>query len=145
MLNVTAVVGRLVADPQLALTTPNGIPYTMFTIAVDRNFTNPSGQRQADFLDVTAWRSTAEFVCKYFKKGNLIAISGSLHTNSYQDKYGVKRKDTRITADKVSFAGSKNSSTSSVPTPPDITETDAPCTTINDDFSVVPTEEDMPS
>ena len=143
MLNVTAVVGRLVADPQLALTTPNGIPYTMFTIAVDRNFTNPSGQRQADFLDVTAWRSTAEFVCKYFKKGNLIAISGSLHTNVYQDKYEIKRKDIRITADKVSFAGSKNPSTNSVPTPPDIT--DAPCTTTNDDFSVVPTEEDMPS
>ena len=140
MLNVTAVVGRLIAGPQLALTTPNGIPYTMFTVAVDRNFTNPSGQRQADFLDVTAWRSTAEFVCKYFKKGNLIAISGSLHTNSYQDKYGMKRKDTRITADKVSFAGSKTPSSS---TPADITETDAPCTTINDDFSVVPTEEDM--
>ena len=140
MLNVTAVVGRLVADTQLALTTPNGIPYTMFTIAVDRNFTNPSGQRQADFLDVTAWRSTAEFVCKYFKKGNLIAISGSLHTNVYQDKYEIKRKDTRITADKVSFAGSKTPSSS---TPPDITETDAPCTTTNDDFSVVPTEEDM--
>ena len=72
MLNVTAVVGRLIAGPQLALTTPNGIPYTMFTVAVDRNFTNPSGQRQADFLDVTAWRSTAEFVCKYFKKAILL-------------------------------------------------------------------------
>lgn len=69
-----------------------------------------------------------------------VSPTGSLHTNSYQDKYGVKRKDTRITADKVSFAGSKTPSPS---TPPDITETDAPCTTINDDFSVVPTEEDM--
>ena len=85
MLNVVAIMGRLVADPELR-TTPNGVNVVSFRIACDRNFARAGEQRQADFLDVVAWRQTAEFVSKYFQKGSLIAIDGSLQTRQYQDR-----------------------------------------------------------
>ena len=80
-----------------------------FRIACDRNFARAGEQRQADFLDVVAWRQTAEFVSKYFQKGSLIAIDGSLQTRQYQDKNGNNRTAVEIVANNVNFAGPKGS------------------------------------
>jgi len=106
MLNVVAIMGRLVADPELK-TTQQGTNVCRFRIACDRNFAKPGEQRQADFIPVTAWRQTAEFVCKYFQKGSLIAIEGSLQTRQYQDKQGNNRTAVEVLANNISFAGSK--------------------------------------
>ncbi len=109
MLNNAVIMGRLVADPELR-TTGSGISVTSFTVAVDRRFTRQGEDRQADFIDIIAWRQTAEFVCKYFRKGSMIAIQGYIQTRMYEDKNGNKRKAVEIVADNVSFCGSKNES-----------------------------------
>lgn len=106
MLNVVALMGRLVADPELRTTT-QGTNVCRFRLACDRSFVRQGEQRQADFIDVVAWRQTAEFVCKYFQKGSLIAIEGSLQTRQYQDKSGQNRTATEVLASQVSFAGAK--------------------------------------
>lgn len=112
MLNVVAIMGRLVADPELK-TTQSGNAVCSFRIACDRSYAKQGEQRQADFIDVTAWRHTAEFICRYFSKGSLIAIEGNLQTRQYQDKQGNNRTKTEILANNVSFAGSKASGSSS--------------------------------
>ena len=106
MLNVVAIQGRLTHDPELK-TTPNGVNVCSFRIAVDRSFTRQGEERKADFIDIVAWRQTAEFVCKYFQKGSVIAIEGSLQTTSYQDKNGNNRTKVEVVASNVSFCGSK--------------------------------------
>ena len=106
MLNVIAIMGRLVADPELR-TTPQGTNVCSFRIAVDRSFTRQGEERKADFIAVTAWRQTAEFVSKYFQKGSMIAIEGSLQTRHYQDKNGNSRTTTEVLASQVSFCGGK--------------------------------------
>lgn len=106
MLNVVAIMGRLVADPELR-TTPQGTNVCSFRIACDRNFARQGEQRQADFIDIVAWRQQAEFVCKYFQKGSLIAIEGSLQTRQYQDKNGNNRTAVEVVANNINFAGSK--------------------------------------
>ena len=106
MLNVVAIMGRLVADPELR-TTPQGTNVCSFRIACDRNFARQGEQRQADFIDIVAWRSQAEFVSKYFQKGSLIAIDGSIQTRQYQDKQGNKRTAVEVVANNISFAGAK--------------------------------------
>ena len=107
MLNVAVIMGRLVADPELRHTSGD-IAVTSFTVAVDRSYVKAGTDRQADFIDVVAWRSTAEFVCKYFHKGQQIAVQGSIQTRSYTDKDGNKRKAYEVVADNVFFAESKN-------------------------------------
>ena len=106
MLNCAVIMGRLVADPELRTTT-SGISVTSFTVAVDRSFVKAGEERQADFIDVVAWRQTAEFVTRYFHKGSMIAVQGSIQTRNYEDKNGNKRKAVEIVADNVSFCGSK--------------------------------------
>lgn len=106
MLNVVALMGRLVYEPELK-TTPSGINVCSFRVAVDRSFTRQGEERKADFIDVTAWRQTAEFVSKYFQKGSMIAVEGSLQTTSYQDKNGNNRTKVEVVANNVSFCGSK--------------------------------------
>ena len=108
MLNVVAIMGRLVADPELR-TTQSGINVVSFRIACDRNFARQGEQRQADFIDIVAWRQQAEFVSKYFQKGSLIAIEGSLQTRQYQDKNGNNRTAVEVVANNISFAGPKSS------------------------------------
>ena len=107
MLNVVAIMGRLVADPELR-TTQSGTNVCSFRIACDRNFARQGEQRQADFIDIVAWRQQAEFVSKYFQKGSLIAIEGSLQTRQYQDKNGNNRTAVEVVANNVNFAGSKS-------------------------------------
>lgn len=106
MLNVVALMGRLVYEPELK-TTPSGINVCSFRIACDRSFARQGEERKSDFIDVTAWRQTAEFVCKYFQKGSMIAIEGSLQTRQYQDKNGNNRTATEVLASQVSFCGGK--------------------------------------
>lgn len=108
MLNVVAIIGRMVKDPVLK-TTNSGKSACSFRIANDSGYKDASGQSQTNWLDVTAWGKTAEFVCKYFPKGSLIAIDGRLHTRQYQDKNGQNRTAVAIVAQNVSFCGSKES------------------------------------
>ena len=109
MLNVAAIMGRLVADPELRHT-PSDVAVTTFRVAVDRSYQKSGTERQADFIDVVAWRGTAEFVCKYFQKGSMIAVTGSIQTRNYEDKQGNKRTAFEIVASDVSFCGSRRES-----------------------------------
>ena len=102
--------GRLVADPELRHT-PNGVATCTFRIAVDRSFVRAGEERKADFIDIVVWRQTAEFVCKYFHKGNLIAVDGSIQTRTYEDKTGNKRYAFEVVANNVHFTGEKSGST----------------------------------
>ena len=111
MLNCAVLMGRLIADPELRTTT-NNVSVTSFRIAVDRSFVKPGEERQADFIDIVAWRQTADFVCRYFKKGSMIAVQGSIQTRNYEDKNGNKRTAVEIVADNVSFCGSKSENNS---------------------------------
>lgn len=106
MLNVVAIMGRLVADPELR-TTQQGTNVCTFRIACERNFAKQGEQRQADFINIVAWRQQADFVCKYFQKGSMIAIDGSLQTRKYQDKNGHNRTAVEVVANNISFAGAK--------------------------------------
>ncbi len=108
-MNRVVLVGRLTAKPELRYTASN-TAYTRFTIAVNRNFTNADGKRDADFINVVAWRKQAETVSKFFDKGNLIGIEGRLQTGSYDDKDGNKRYTTDVALDNFEFLESKNKS-----------------------------------
>ena len=105
MFNLVVLTGRLTADPELK-TTPNGTSVTTFSIAVDRRYRSGE-ERQTDFISIVAWRQTAEFVSKYFKKGNLIGIEGSIQTRRYQDKNGNNRTAFEVIANNVQFVESK--------------------------------------
>ena len=107
MLNVVAIIGRLAASPELK-TTNSGKSVCSFRIANDSGYKDASGQSQTNWLDVTAWGKTAEFVCKYFPKGALIAIDGRLQTRQYQDKNGNNRTAVEVVANNVNFAGPKS-------------------------------------
>lgn len=111
-MNKVILVGRLTADPELRQT-QSGISSCRFTIAVNRNFVDKqSGERQADFISCTAWRQTAEFVSRYFNKGKMIAVEGSLRTGKYQDKNhpDVTHYTTDVFVDNAEFVGGKNES-----------------------------------
>ena len=157
MLNVTAIMGRLVADPELR-TTPAGVNVCRFRIACDRNFAKPGEQRQADFVDIVAWRQQADFVCRYFQKGSLVAINGRLQTNNYQDKNGNNRTAIEIVANNVNFAAPKSANAApmgdagygaptAAPAPrPAAQAAPAPSYSAgsNDDFALIEDEGDLP-
>lgn len=106
MLNKAILVGRLTADPELRQT-PAGVAVSTFRIAVDRRFSAKDGDRKADFITIVCWRQQAEFVCRYFRKGNAIAIDGSIQTRDYVDKSGNNRTAVEVVADNVSFVERK--------------------------------------
>ncbi|MCI6320690.1 MAG: single-stranded DNA-binding protein [Clostridiales bacterium] len=106
MLNKVIMMGRLVKDPELRRT-QSGTAVTSFRIAVDRDFKSQDGSKQADFFDVVAWRSTAEFVSKYFAKGRMAVVEGRLQTRDWTDREGGKRVATEIVADNIYFGDSK--------------------------------------
>lgn len=108
MLNVVAIMGRLVADPELR-TTQQGTNVCTFRIACERSYSKPGEQRQADFVDIVAWGKTAEFICKFFQKGGMIAVDGRLQTRNYQGKDGSSRTAVEVVANNISFAGAKAS------------------------------------
>lgn len=106
MINRVILMGRLVADPELK-TTNTGISVTSFRIAVDRSYVKQGEQRQADFFDIVAWRNSAEFICRHFGKGSLIAIDGQLQSRQYQTKDGQNRTAIEVVVDSVSFTGER--------------------------------------
>ena len=110
MLNRVIIMGRLVRDPELR-TTQSGIAVTSFTLAVDRDFkSRESGEKSTDFIDVVAWRQTAEFVCKYFAKGRMAIAEGRLQIREWKDRDGNNRRTAEVVADNVYFGDSKRDS-----------------------------------
>ena len=142
MLNCAVIMGRLTADPELRQT-PSGVAVTRFTVAVDRGYVKAGEERKADFINVVAWRQTAEFVTRYFSKGSMIAVQGAIQTGSYE-KDGIKRSTFEIVADNVSFCGSKSeSSTGGAPRMNDTAATSFSNGSIND-FAAVADDDDLP-
>ena len=160
MLNRVVLMGRLVADPELK-TTNTGISVTSFRIAVDRSYVKAGAERQADFFDIVAWRSSAEFVCRNFSKGSLIAIDGQLQSRQYQTKDGQNRTAIEVVADNVSFTGERRDNTGTygggysqaprsnayggsqaMPEPP--AQPAAYSAGSADDFQVMPLDDDLP-
>lgn len=112
MLNHIVLMGRLTRDPELRRT-QSGIAVASFTLAVDRDFgSRDGGDKQTDFIDIVAWRSTAEFVSKYFAKGRMAVVSGRLQIRDWTDKEGGKRRSAEVVADNVYFGDSKRDSSS---------------------------------
>lgn len=113
MLNKVILIGRLTADPELHQTT-SGISNCRFTVAVDRGYkSKDTGEKQTDFINVVAWRQTAEFVSRYFSKGRMIIVEGSLRNNNYTDNNGVKHYSMDVLANSVSFGESKAAASAS--------------------------------
>ena len=107
MLNVITIQGRLTRDPELRHTT-NGTAVASFALAVDRDYTSKDGgERETDFVDIVAWRGTAEFVSKYFTKGRMAVVSGRLQIRNWTDKEGNKRRSAEVVADNIYFGDSK--------------------------------------
>ena len=109
MLNHIVLMGRLTRDPELRRT-QSGVAVASFTLAVDRDFQSGGGEKQTDFIDIVAWRSTAEFVSKYFAKGRMAVVSGRLQIRDWTDKDGGKRRSAEVVADNVYFGDSKKDS-----------------------------------
>ena len=112
MLNRIIVMGRLTRDPELRRT-QSGISVTSFSVAVDRDFKSQSGERETDFIEVVAWRNTAEFVTKYFSKGRMAVVEGRLQIRDWTDRDGQKRRTAEIVADNIYFGDSRRDSDSS--------------------------------
>ena len=106
MLNQIILMGRLTRDPELRRT-GTGTAVTSFSLAVDRDFKSQSGEKETDFIDIVAWRSTAEFVSKYFTKGRMAVVEGRLQIRDWTDKDGGKRRSAEVVADNVYFGDSK--------------------------------------
>ena len=145
MLNVVALMGRLVAEPELRHT-PSGVATCTFRIAVDRSFVRAGEERKADFIDIVVWRQTAEFVCKYFHKGNLIAVNGSIQTRNYEDKNGNKRTAFEVVAEGVHFASTAREAPKvDAQRTPEPFKTNAAAADVQQDgFAVIDDSEDLP-
>lgn len=100
MLNSVILIGRMVADPELKYT-PSGVAVTSFRIAVDRRFKSETGEKQADFIDIVAWKQSAEFAANYLTKGRLVAVQGRIQTRSWVQQDGQKRFKTEVVAESV--------------------------------------------
>ena len=106
MLNRIILMGRLTRDPELRRT-GSGTAVTSFSLAVDRDFKSQSGEKETDFIDIVAWRNTAEFVSKYFTKGRMAVVEGRLQIRDWTDKEGNKRRSAEVIADNIYFGDSK--------------------------------------
>jgi len=106
-MNRVVLIGRLTGKPELRYTNTN-LPFTRFSIAVNRNFTNAQGQREADFINIIVWRKQAENVCNYLDKGSRVSVEGRIQTGSYDDKDGNKRYTMEVAADSVEFLDTKS-------------------------------------
>lgn len=140
MLNKIFIMGRLTCDPELRRT-QSGTPVVSFALAVDRDYKNADGTKATDFIEVVAWRTTAEFVSKYFAKGRMAVVEGRLQIRDWTDKEGSKRRSAEVVADNVYFGDSKKDGSSggykaagsAVDVEPDET-----------DFAEIEDEEDVP-
>ena len=107
MINRTVLVGRLTKDPEVKYTSSN-IAYARFTIAVNRTFAGPNGEREADFIQCIAWRRQAENLARFVRKGSLVGVEGRIQTGSYDDKDGIRKYTTDVVCDSVQFLEPKN-------------------------------------
>lgn len=114
MINNVVIMGRLTFEPELRATS-SGVAVVRIQIAVDRQYQAKGEERKADFIDITAWRQTADFISRYFHKGDMIAVEGSIQTENFTDKDGKKRKSVTVVANNVSFCGSKAKSDTNNP------------------------------
>ena len=110
-MNKVILLGRLTADPELRYTTGSNIPVCRFRLAVERPYQRQGEERQADFFSIVAWRSTAEFVSKYFRKGVRVLVEGNLRNNDYEDNHGIRLYTVEVYAERVYFADSKKDNT----------------------------------
>ena len=117
MLNNVTLMGRLTATPELKQT-PSGASVTAFSLAVDRRYQPKDGEKQTDFINCVAWRNTAEFITRYFGKGDMIALTGEIQTRKYKDKSGNNRVAFEVIIDNVSFCGGKSNGSNAEPAPP---------------------------
>ena len=116
MLNKIVLMGRLTKDPEMRHT-GSGTPVASFTLAVDRDFKNQSGEKETDFIDIVAWRNTAEFVSKYFAKGRMAVVEGRLQIRDWTANDGSKRKSAEVIAENVYFGDSKKDGNQTAPAP----------------------------
>lgn len=143
-MNNVSLLGRLTANPELKYTQSN-TAYTRFSIAVDRTYTKQGEERQTDFINIIAWGKTAEFVCKYFMKGQRIGITGEIRTGSYTDQNGNKRYTTDVVASGVYFCESKANNTANTNAAPvQNTQPTANNNSFDGSFSDMPSDEDLP-
>lgn len=142
MLNCVTLMGRLTADPELRTTT-TGRSVCTFSMAVERSYAKAGEQRQTDFINIVAWENTANFVSRYFAKGSMIAIQGSIQTRPYEDKNGNKRTAFEVVAREVSFCGSKAETGTTAPVSP---AAPAPSyqTAVPSDFEEITDDDDLP-
>lgn len=135
MFNIAILTGRMTADPELK-TTPSGTSVCSFTIAVERRF-KQGEERQADFVNIVAWRNTAEFISKFFAKGSMIGIEGFIQTRKYQDKNGNNRTAFEVVANNVQFVESKKDNATETE-PASFSDDSA------DDFTEIDPDDDLP-
>jgi single-strand DNA-binding protein len=144
MINMVALMGRLTFEPELR-TTPSGVSVLRFQVACDRNYQKSGAERQADFIDCVAWRQQAEFISRYFHKGSMIAVEGSIQTSNYTDKNGNNRKQVEVVANQVSFCGSKAESGTGAQNPAFAQPAPSYASADNSDFEeIVDDDDDLP-
>ena len=143
MLNTVILMGRLTADPELR-TTGSGLSVTSFNVAIDRRYSKQGEEKQTDFIPVVAWRQQADFITKYFHKGSMIAIEGSLQSRNYEDKNGNKRTAYEVIVDRASFCGSKAETGTGSYGGNTAANTASYSNASADDFSTVVDDDDLP-
>ena len=141
MLNNVVLMGRLTFEPELKVT-PSGVSVVRFGLAVDRRYQQQNAEKKTDFIDCVAWRQTAEFINKYFHKGSMIAVQGSIQTDSYTDQSGNKKKSITVVVDNVSFCGSKSDNKADLNVePPTPTSSES---VNNTEFEIIEDDDDLP-
>lgn len=141
-MNKAILVGRLTKDPELSQT-PNGVSNCRFTIAVNRRYKNAEGGYDADFINCIAWRQQAEFLAKFFAKGRMVGLVGSIQTRNYE-KDGQRVYVTEVVADEISFVDSKSQSENSAPYTPSNNSTPSDSFGAADGFMPMPADDDLP-
>ncbi len=142
MINTVVLMGRLTYEPELRVT-QNGISVINFQLACDRQYQARGEDRKTDFIDCQAWRQTAEFISRYFHKGDMIAVTGSVQTSKFTDKDGAKRKTVFVCVNEASFCGSKSESNASQQYPQP-NEKDTLSTNTNEFEEIVDEDDDLP-
>lgn len=144
MINNVTLMGRLTYEPELR-STQSGVSVLSFQLACERQYQAKDKQKQTDFIDCQAWRQTAEFISRYFHKGDMIALTGSIHTANYTDKDGNKRKQVQVVANNVSFCGSKSESGNAADSHSDEQRNGIDVSYSTDDFEeIVDDDDDLP-
>ncbi len=142
MLNKVILIGRFTRDIELR-STPQGTSTCSFSLAVDRNYQSAGGERQADFINCVAWRQTAEFISKYFQKGNMVCVEGSIQTRSWKDNDGNNRYVTEVVVDRAYFVESKKSAQQGTSMEAPMFN-DSPFGNLPDPISPLGTDDDLP-